>query len=212
MNFLAFPQSAALWSVLLLLLTIPPATAQSLPSLPIQFNPDNLINPGRPGNRRRGGGSRGGCQAEIPLTAISYADSRTVEELGVTRIEETVGTLTTKAQPTLLFYLPQPLSENTTTELIVQDQHRQLLFQGQLMGQTEHSGVVSVPITVDLALNTPYYWALTLNCTDGSTAVDGWIERRANAPALTRTFNETNPRNRAALYASYGFCRICSVS
>ncbi len=187
-------------------LLIKPAHAETLPTLPIQFNPDTLVNPGRPGGRRRGGGSRGGCQAEIPLTAIAYADSRTVAELGVTRTEETVGMLTAQAQPTLWFYLPTPLLANTPTEFILKDGLNRTLFQTQLSGETAQPGIIGLPVSFDLEVGKAYHWFFTMGCDDTEqTTVDGWIQRRTVDPSLSRTFHQASPHDRAALYASYGF-------
>ncbi len=187
-------------------LLVKPAQAETLPTLPIQFNPDTLVNPGRPGGRRRGGGSRGGCQAEIPLTAIAYADSNTVAELGVTRTEETVGMLTTQAQPTLWFYLPTPLLANTPTEFILKDGLNRTLFQTQLSGETAQPGIIGLPVSFDLEVDKAYHWFFTMGCDDTEqTTVDGWIQRRTVNPNLSRTFNQANSHDRAALYASYGF-------
>lgn len=185
---------------------IKPVHAETLPTLPIQFNPDTLVNPGRPGGRRRGGGSRGGCQAEIPLTAIAYADSRTVAELGVTRTEETVGMLTTQAQPTLWFYLPTSLSANTPTEFILKDGLNRTLFQAPLSGETAQPGIIGLPVPFELEVGKAYHWFFTMGCDDTEQAtVDGWIQRLAVDSNLSRSFNQANAHDQAALYASYGF-------
>ena len=181
------------------------SAAQQLPSLPIEFNPDNLINPGRPGGRRRGGGSRGGCQAGLPLTAIAYADSRTVQELGVTVTDERVGALTTQVQPMLWFYVPTAI-DDVPTEFIVKDVQGQLVYQGRLSGQTESSGVISVPLAAEMAVRSAYQWSLTLDCDETErVTVDGWVERRAIGPDAVRTLSQASARNRTALYANYGF-------
>jgi hypothetical protein len=194
---------------------------KSLPTLPLKFDPDTLANPGRPGGRRRGGGSRGGeCAAADPaLTAIVYA--RRVSELGI-EVEETVGTLTTQAQPKLWFYLPSPLTEGTQVSLTLKDNSNRLLYEGPLSGAADRAGIVGVTLPVDLAVGQAYHWFLTMDCADPSEAdpseadlaidasdssvtVDGWIERRAIAPDLLRTFAQAEARNRAALYANEGF-------
>lgn len=190
------------------LLQIQSAQAQDLPPIPIQFNPDTLINPGRPGGRRRGGGSRGICQADKPLTAIAYAESTTTEELGVTSTSERVGSLTTQAAPTLLFYIPQPIeeSEESAISLIVKNSRNDVLFQGEVTGETDGNGIISVPMPTSLEANEPYHWFLTLECDESeSTTVDGWVERRTTSEDLSRTFSQANARNRVALYANYGF-------
>lgn len=183
-----------------------PVIAQQLPPIPIQFNPDRLTNPGRPGGRRRGGGSRGICQGELPLTAIAYANSRTVEELGISRTVESVGMLTSQAQPTLWFYLPEPLTDSATTEFVIKDSGDQVLYSGQLIGETADSGIVGVPLAVDLAPGAAYHWFLTVDCDSNERAVvDGWIERRSPDSTLSNLLTQASPRNRAALYANAGF-------
>lgn len=180
--------------------------AQTLPPLPIQLEGRPWINPGQPGNRRRGGGSRGGCYEGTPLTTLAYADSVTVEELGVTRTDEAVGSLTTSAVPTLWFYLPTALTE-TSTEFVIKDAQGQLLYQGQLTGETDESGIVGVPLAVRLPFGNAVQWFLTVDCDEGGdrTTVNGWIESRDPGPDLTRTFAQADARNRVALYTSYGF-------
>ncbi|MBE9059486.1 DUF928 domain-containing protein [cf. Phormidesmis sp. LEGE 11477] len=179
--------------------------AQQLPPLPIEFRPGELANPGRPGGRRRGGGSRGSCQEGLPLSAIAYADTQVITELGVTRTDEIVGTLTTIAQPSLLFYLPQALS-NTPTEFILKDSSERLLYQGQLIGSTDGNGIVVAPLPVALSPNMPYQWSLTVDCNETErTTVSGWIERRSPSDSLANDLGEADSQNRAALYANAGF-------
>ncbi len=205
-NSLSLTFALSALSATVLALHLPPAVAQTLPSLPIQFNPDTLENPGRPGDRRRGGGSRGSCQADIPLTAIAYASSQVVEELGVQSLEQSVGAFTTQAQPTLWFYLPGPLTEGTAAEFIVKDGQDTLLYQGQLVGQTDSSGVISVPMPLDLEPDADYHWFLILDCDEGDrTRVDGWIERRTTGSTLSRALDQANDRSQAALYANSGY-------
>ncbi len=190
-------------------LTIPTrsATAQQLPPLPIQLIPDNIQNPGRPGGRRRGGGSRGECLSEgIPLSAIAYANSQVVSELGITRTDETVGMLTTQARPVLWFYLPSELTDNTVTTFVLKNDQAEILYQGQLSGETDSNGIVGLPIATDLDVGSAYHWFLTLDCEDGEqTMVDGWIERKSISAELNKRFEQLGDRNRAALYANYGF-------
>ncbi|MGC1308537.1 MAG: DUF928 domain-containing protein [Phormidesmis sp.] len=185
-----------------------PTSAQELPPLPIQFDPDTLINPGRPGGRRRGGGSRGGCQADLPLSAIAYANTSSSTEFNVSVMDETVGTLTTQAQPTLWFYLPQPLSTDTKTTFGIQNGNGETLYTGQLIGNTDDAGIVSAPLAntpVFLEAGTPYQWFLILECEGESNTVNGWVERRMVESDLTQALTQVNARSRAALYANYGY-------
>ena len=183
------------------------AIAQTLPPMSIQFAPGELVNPGRPGGRRRGGGSRGGCSADgVPLSAIAYSDSQPGTELGVPVANESVGAFTTQAQPTLWFYLPQALSSEVQAELVVKDEQDAVLYRGQLKGNMNNNGIISVPMAVDLAVGNAYHWFLSLDCGETDTdSVDGWIVRRENRPEVTRILTQAEPRNRAAIYASYGY-------
>ncbi|MEO0647242.1 MAG: DUF928 domain-containing protein [Cyanobacteria bacterium J06650_10] len=178
---------------------------QQLPPLPIEFNPDNLINPGRPGGRRRGGGSRGSCQTALPLSAIAYADSRIVEELGVTRTVETVGALTGQPRPILWFYLPAPVQE-TAAELVIQDSREQVVFQGTLEGETDREGIVGLELENDLPVGEAYQWFLTIDCDQTErVTVNGWVQRQFVGLDAARTLLQATDRNRAALSVRYGF-------
>ncbi|MEL6938998.1 MAG: DUF928 domain-containing protein [Cyanobacteria bacterium J06598_1] len=178
---------------------------QLLPPLPIEFNPGRSLNPGRPRGRRRGGGSRGSCQAALPLTAIAYADSRMVEELGVPRTDEIVGGLTVQPNPILWFYLPAPVQE-MGAELVVTDSQEQVAFLGTLNGETERDGIVGLKIPAPLETGETYQWFLTVDCDETERmTVNGWVERTVVGLDATRTLAQATARNRVALSASYGF-------
>ncbi|EDX84499.1 conserved domain protein [Synechococcus sp. PCC 7335] len=182
------------------------AAAQQLPPLPIELDPSELINPGRPGSRRRDNSAKKSCQSSgLPLSAITYADTQVVTELGNTRTSETVGTLTTLARPSLWFYLPQALT-HTSTEFVIRDSSDRLLYQGRLSGSADSDGIVAAPLPISLSFNTPYQWSVTVDCDETErTTVNGWIERRSPDPSLTNNLNAANSQNRAALYANAGF-------
>lgn len=184
-----------------------PAKAQELPPMPIQFNPETLRSPGRPGGRRRGGGSRGGCAVgEVPLSAIAYSDSRSSQSLGVDVVSESVGAFTTQAQPLLWFYLPQAISNETGAELIVKNERDELVYRGRLTGSTDDNGIIGVPMPVEMAPGSAYHWFLSLDCGETSSeSVDGWVVRQAAQANVARLLTQAEPRNRAALYANYGY-------
>ena len=173
--------------------------------MPIQFNPDTLRSPGRPGGRRRGGGSRGGCAVDgVPLSAIAYADSQSSQSLGVE--VESVGSFTTQAQPRLWFYMPEAISEDSGAELILQNEREEVIYRGRLEGKTEDNGIISVPMAVELAPGAAYRWALSLDCGDtASQSVSGWIVRQDADVNASRLLTQAAPRNRVALYANYGY-------
>jgi len=188
-----------------LLAPVRAAQAQDLPPLPVQLEGRIWRNPGQPGNRRRGGGSRGGCFSGTPLTALAYGESTTVEELGVTHTDKLVGALTSQVVPTLWFYLPT-LLEQTATEFVVKDAGDQVIYQGQLMGETEAEGIVGVPLGVRLPFGQAYRWFLTVDCDESErTTVNGWIASQDPGTDLTRTFAQADSRNRVALYTNYGY-------
>lgn len=183
----------------------PPAAAQQLPPLPIEFSSSKLANPGRPGGRRRDIDAQGRCQEGLPLSAIAYADTQIFTEQGITYADELVGTLTTSAQPSLWFYLPQPLID-LPTEFVLKDSNDQLLYRGRLTGDTDRNGIVAAPLPVTLLPDVPYQWYLTVDCDKGDRAtVNGWIERRLPSASLANDLGEASARNRAALYANAGF-------
>ena len=185
--------------------TTGPATTGQLPPLPIEFNPENLINPGRPGGRRRGGASRGECEGEIPLTAVAYAASQSVQELGVSRTDESVGMATTRANPQLWFYMPAAVGK-LPTEFVLKDSQNQVIYQGQLAGSTDTSGVVGVSLPLALRVNDAYQWFLTVDCDDSHrVTVNGWVERRSVNEDIDRTLRQASIQNRASLALSYGF-------
>lgn len=188
---------------------LPPlrAKAQELPPLPIQFNPETLRSPGRPGGRRRGGGSRGECGAHsVPLSAIAYADSQSSRALGVDVVEESVGSFTTQAQPLLWFYMPEAISEGNSAELIVQNEREEIVYRGQLEGRTDKDGIIHVPLAVEMAPGSAYRWVLSLDCGDtAAESVSGWVVRQNAGPNVARLFAQAEPHNRVALYANYGY-------
>ena len=181
--------------------------AQELPPMPIQFNPETLRSPGRPGGRRRGGGSRGGCVADgVPLSAIAYAESQPTKELDVDVVVESVGSFTTQAQPLLWFYMPEMISDDVSAELIVKDEQDELLYRGQLAGATEDNGIIGVPMPVEMAAGSAYHWFLSLDCGEAaSESVDGWIVRQEAQSEAAILLSQAAPRNRVALYTNYGY-------
>ena len=184
-----------------------PAQAQELPPMPIQFNPETLRSPGRPGGRRRGGGSRGECTVgNVPLSAIAYSETTSGQSLGVEVVSESVGLFTTQAQPLLWFYMPRAISSETGAELIVKDERDELVYRGQLKGSTDDNGIISVPMPVEMALGSAYHWFLALNCGEAaSESVDGWVVRQAVDANSARLLTQAEPQNRVALYANYGY-------
>ena len=182
-----------------LLSTAAPAIAQDLPNLPIQFNS------GQTANRGRIGSASGECSESNGLVkAIAYTDPQT---------QAPISALTSQAQPTLWFYLPTPIADDSQITLVVKSSLGATLDESSISGQTDSAGIVGIPLTANLTTGDLYEWSLTLYCTtsesehatlDGWT-LSGWIERSTIDPALRQTFEAVSDRNRAALYANYGY-------
>lgn len=174
-----------------------PAAAQSLPPLPIQFSPDRVITQGREGS------ASGVCaESRRPLRAIAYTDPRS---------QTAVSARTAQAQPTLWVYLPVPISEETEASFVLKNSLNAPLYEGALSGQTDSTGIIGIslsdiPLSIDLAVGDAYQWSLSVTCAENETAVvSGWIERRLLDSSLRPTFEAVGSRNRAALYANYGY-------
>jgi len=170
-----------------------PAIAQDLPPLPIQFDTSQIINRGRPGSA-----SREQCNPnDSPLSAIAYLDPQT---------QAPASTLTSQTQPTLWFYVPIPIKENTEAIFTLKNSLGAPIEENKLSGQTDRSGIIGIPISTNLAIGDLYEWSLLLKCADNNqTILSGWIERKIVDSALKQTFEAVGDRNRIALYANYGF-------
>lgn len=184
-----------------------PAQAQALPPMSIQFNPETLRSPGRPGGRRRGGGSRGECTVgDVPLSAIAYSETKSSQSLGVDIVSESVGSFTTQAQPLLWFYMPRAMSGETGAELIVKNERDELVYRGRLSGSTDGSGIINVPMPIAMEPASAYHWFLALDCGESSSeSVDGWVVRQAVDPNSARLLTQAAALNRVALYTNYGY-------
>ena len=169
----------------------------------IEYQPPTLSNVGAPGNRRRGGASRtGSCPAVAqPLTAL------------VPTVKDSVGGLTTAANPTLWFYVPYVLNTDHPAEFALLNDRNQYVYQTTLANaQTDATGIIEValPSTVALEVGKPYRWALTVNCgADSSVFVMGGIQRVAplGADAMSNPPSGSEAAanlDRASLYAEHG--------
>jgi Domain of Unknown Function (DUF928) len=173
----------------------------------IQYQPPTLPNAGAPGSRRRGGASRtGSCPAVAqPLTAL------------VPAVNESVGGLTTAANPTLWFYTPYTLNAEHPAEFVLLNDRNQYVYQTTLANApTDAAGIIKIalPSTVALDVGKPYRWALTVNCgADSSVFVIGGIQRVAPIALPADSMPNAQPGSaaaqtasldRAALYAKNG--------
>ena len=175
-----------LFVVLGLSFLIPFTTAEAR----ITFKPpDGLEAPGR----RVAGGSRSpqerNCSSgQNPLTAI-VPNSNTG--------------LTTQANPTLFFYVPQT---SATLELVLRDQDKEYK---QTYKSSEKAGIVSIPFNqASLEVGKKYRWSFSIICNPKERSkdkfVEGGIKRIKTEAQLTNKLATASPEERANLYAEAG--------
>ena len=126
---------------------------------------------GAPSGRRDGGASRGRCGDYSGLAAL----------MPIT--EGVVWGQTTAAQPTLWFYLPAAVTADTPLKLVVQDADDDSLLHTIPLAVEAEAGslAIALPPTVELPVNQPHFWTLSLYCDPERPAsavfVQGTIER-----------------------------------
>jgi Domain of Unknown Function (DUF928) len=130
-------------------------------------------------------------QGPLPLTAL---------------IPESQLGLTTVADPTLFFYIPQTSAPEL--ELIVQNENEQEIFK-QKYKPNNKAGIISLHLPVNsLAINKQYKWKLSLICNPADKSqnkfVAGLIQRVLPDPQLARKLQQVTKQERAALYAEAG--------
>ncbi|MCC5639995.1 DUF928 domain-containing protein [Nostoc sp. CHAB 5844] len=165
----------------------PKRTVQSATRLRLRL-PPSLGTP----NRRIPAASRGiGCVTKNQnLTALIPTSN-----LG----------LTTQANPTLYFFIPQISA--SSVELVVQNQNEQVVYQ-QKYKPTTKAGVVGIHLPPDvLAVSKKYTWNFSIICNPQDRSLDkvvqGIIERVDN-PSLKKKLAQTTPQGRVLLYAEAG--------
>lgn len=150
--------------------------------------PEGLQAPGR----RIAGGSRSpqekNCSlGQNPLTAIVPNSN--------------IG-LTTQANPTLFFYIPQT---SATLELVLRDQDKEYK---QTYKSSEKGGIVSIPFNKALEVGKEYRWSLAIVCNPEQRSKDkfvqGAIKRVKTEPQLASKLATATPQERANLYAQAG--------
>ncbi len=173
------------------------ATYPAVASTPPQAAPGkgriifNLPSRSVPGSRE-GGASRGVCNSNsIPLIALLPTTN-----LGYT----------TKAHPSLFFYIPTTPAQ--AGQFILQDDHYQAIYEtpvtlpgGNGILQLDTAQLAGMP---ELKLGQQYHWYFTLVCDPGdpsaNVSVDGWIVRTQAPSQLLSASAEARP----ALYAAAG--------
>lgn len=183
-----------LWAKLLFVVfglsfLIPFTTAEAR----IKFNaPEGLQAPGR----RVAGGSR-----SIELKTCSSAQNN-LNNLTALVPNSNIG-LTTQANPTLFFYIPQ---NKAPLEFVLQDQDKQYK---QTYKPMDKAGIVGIPLNLaSLEVDKEYRWSFSIVCNPKERSkdkfVEGRIKRIKTVPQLASKLATADPQDRANIYAEAG--------
>lgn len=171
----------------------------SLGALPSVASGRSGVRQGFPG-RRMGGGVR------VPQAAcISNRDSL------VALMPETNFALTTKANPTLWFYLPER-DASKALELRLFSQENKLVYK-TVLPAADQSGIVGVNLPDDdtmgpLNIGENYRWRLSIVCNPTMRAqdiyVEGWVRRVELDSAFASQLSNAQPIDHSVLYQQAG--------
>ena len=143
---------------------------------------------GLPG-RRVGGGTRG---ESLPIVAL---------------VPETSEGLTTLANPTFFFYVPNTTSPKMA-ELVLNDENGQTVYEKKI-ALNGNSGVVEISILADgkiksleIGKNYRWYFAVVPNANDRTNDiyVTGWIKRVQPSAEVVNQLKYLEPLDRVAVY------------
>jgi hypothetical protein len=165
--------------------------------------PDDIGEPGH----RSDAGSRG-CNTGIENVAAANQSLTAIVPVHQTANWETVVGITTSANPTLWFDLPQ-LKSSLPGKLVIRDQAENLLYETEIK-LPQQGGLfnVSIPSTaISLEANKPYHWYFKIYCDSNQPPmfVDGWIQRKPLSPTVQDKLANMSPRNRLEFYANHGY-------
>ncbi len=184
---------------------LPLAGSASAESARLQFvAPEVPQNPGEPGGRGRGGGSRGDCKKYQSLTALVPL---------ITRNSQTFPWgLTTQAHPTFWFYLPAPLTAQTPLRFVLRDRQDQTLYSTIIHPVTTAAGIIRIPVPTSvpaLESGKTYRWGLSVQCDAGINPdyvfVRGVVQRVSLPnPIAQQLQSATTPLEQASIYGKQG--------
>lgn len=170
------------------------------------FNP--RTSQGAPVGRARGAAGRGRCPAlasigqgkvEVPLTALmpKISNSPSKAQSSQPSSSQIVWGVTIEADPTLWFYIPYPLEEQSElkfAKFVLLNEERNIVAgplyfklptngKPSIVGFTLPNHALKMP---GLAINKPYNWYFSLICNarkpSKNPSVTGWIERISPQP------------------------------
>lgn len=180
----------------------------------VRFVQSSLVsNAGQTSGRRRGGASRGSCpnvNPERPLTAIVPATLMGETKPGVDPLLTTwqsVGGLTTAANPNFVFYIPKEISD-LPKEFVLQDESGRNIYHSYFATKASmQSGFtqIRIPLAFSLATNKIYRWFFLVHCdADARSEVDGWIQRVPLNPVLNSQLQKGSRLEQAQVFAANG--------
>jgi hypothetical protein len=154
---------------------------------------------GNPDGRQRGGASRGPCRNYESLTAL------------VPLTDGKVWGLTASAHPTVWFYLPHPITTDTSIEFTVQDRSDHIVYNTRFTLSETPAGLmqIALPATATpLEVGKSYQWTLAIYCDAArpfaSVSVSGSIQRVELNPARHTQIEAATPLEQARGYAAAG--------
>lgn len=158
--------------------------------------PSSTTERGFPTGTREGGGTRSGCAMNHrPLTAL---------------IPQSSYAKTTKAFPTLLFYVPSS-SQPRVLDFVVRNQNDELVYE-QTLTVEQSSGLIHLTFPssekAKLKSNQDYHWYLSLVCNANNRSEDitvqGWIRRVDNDVNFANELNQMSPLQQVQQYQEAG--------
>lgn len=138
---------------------------------------------GKIGSSPKGAGGRGNCPnlaQDKQLIALIPAYTPETQESSKAVLSYTI-----KQRPNLWFYIPYKYDEKTQVKfakLALIDEEKHLISQPPFLFQLpQQPGIVQVNLPINLEVNKPYKWFLSIVCDENkpsrNPSVSGWIQR-----------------------------------
>ncbi|MCL1468930.1 DUF928 domain-containing protein [Argonema galeatum] len=169
-------------------------TLQNTTLIRFQSPPDD----GKPKDGTASGGTRGRCPQD--------ANQSSILTLLLPRSQEG---LTVADHPIFFAYVPQ--TQANTGEFLLYDRAQKTVIYQTTFPLRNIPGIISIQYPTNkprLEIGKTYEWRLLLHCQSDDRAADaskiGWIKRIAPPTAVARVPNNTNPSERARVYAENG--------
>ncbi|MGG6296830.1 DUF928 domain-containing protein [Leptolyngbya sp. AN02str] len=170
----------------------------------LRFNVRNV----RPSRNRIGGIARGNsCDRAISAndTPLALAPMRmSLNDANQVSVEATIS-----PRPTFFAYVPPTTA--TVAEFLLTNEDQSQVLANLLINLPTSGGIVSVqvpPEVVPLEVGEVYNWSLEILCDQsdrsGNTFLEGWVQRVEASPDFATRLDQTQQRDRPALYAAEG--------